>query len=137
MSPVRDSKYRSLPHRRPYHIAVFFTVLHYLCVVAFLSILGVFASRPSEAMLRPVLGMLVLCLATWFVAFLRRRKVRCPLCKGTPLLDSRAVAHPAARRWKPLNYGNTAVLGVLFTHRFRCMYCGTSFDLLKSAGSRR
>ncbi len=137
MPAVRDSRYRSLPHRRPYHIAVFFAVLHYLCVVAFLSILGVFASRPGEAMLMPVLGALVLCLATWFVAFLKRRKVCCPLCKGTPLLDSRAVTHPGARRLKPLNHGNTAVLDVLFTHRFRCMYCGTSFDLLKAPGSRR
>src|SRR5690606_31426555 len=116
---------------------VFFTVLHYLCVVALLSLLAILLSRPSEAMLQPVLVALVLSLVTWLVAFLRRRNVRCPLCKGTPLLDSRAVTHRGARRLRPLNYGNTAVLSVLFTHRFRCMYCGTCYDLLKPPATRR
>ena len=93
--------------------------------------------RPRDSMVAPLIVAIVLCAVTWFVAFLRRRSVRCPLCKGTPLLDSRASRHVKARRLPPFNHGTTAVLGVIFTQRFRCMYCGTPYDMLKPRSPQR
>src|SRR5690606_37577038 len=137
MSPRDLQHCRFLPYRWSYMVAIVLTVLHYLCLVALLSIMAAFAIRPHESLVVPIVVALVVCLGTWFVAFLRRRMVRCPLCKGTPLLDSKAATHVKARRLRPLNHGTTAVFGILFTQRFQCMYCGTPYDLLKPSSSRR
>ena len=67
----------------------------------------------------------------------RRRSARCPLCKGSPLYDSGAVKHAKAHRMRPLNHGATAVLSILFLNRFRCMYCGTPYDMLKAPSTAR
>ena len=65
-----------------------------------------------------------------------RRSARCPLCKGTPYLNTGALTHRNATRLFPLNHGTSALLSSLITQRFRCMYCGTRFDLLKRRSSR-
>jgi hypothetical protein len=85
----------------------------------------------------PLVIAFVASLVSWLVSFLRRRSARCPLCKGSPLLDSGAVKHAKAYRLPPLGYAATAVLGILFLSRFRCMYCGTPYDLLKRSSSAR
>jgi hypothetical protein len=43
----------------------------------------------------------------------------------------RCHKHVNAQRLPPLTYRATAVLAVLFTLSFRCMYCGTRFRLRK------
>lgn len=73
----------------------------------------------------------ILTIVIWSAAYLSRRKAYCPLCKGTPLLDSRASMHSRATRIFPLNYGTTNLLRMLLTRRFRCQFCGSPFDLLK------
>ena len=89
------------------------------------------ASRSTAAL------ALAASLATWLISYLRRRSARCPLCKGSPLLESGAVKHAKAYRLRPFNHGATAVLGILFLNRFRCMYCGTPYDLLKRSSIAR
>ncbi len=131
------SRARSLHDKRPYHVAVFFTLIHYLCVIAFLTCTVILILRPGEESVQIFVGSLAACLITWLVAFIKRRSVRCPLCKGTPLLDGGASKHAKAFRLPPLNHGNTAVLGILFLQRFRCMYCGTPYDLLKKSSQQR
>jgi hypothetical protein len=64
-------------------------------------------------------------------SLLKRRSILCPLCKGTPLVSSRAHVHSKAFRIFPLNHATTAMLTILFTQTFRCMYCGSRFDVLK------
>ena len=127
---------RSLPHRGPFQIAVGFTVVHYLCLIATITLLVLFARNPAPETAYPVGGGIIASFVTWFIAFFRRRSARCPLCKGTPLLNTRASTHMKARRLPPFNYGTTAVLSIVFAHRFRCMYCGTPYDLLKTPSSR-
>ena len=67
----------------------------------------------------------------WLVAYFKRRSAHCPLCKGTPLLNTGARTHMRARRLFPFSHGVTATFSILAVQRFRCMYCGSDYDLLK------
>ena len=51
----------------------------------------------------------------WLIAFFKRRAAYCPLCKGTPLINSGALPHSRARRLFPLNHGVTATLSIIAT----------------------
>jgi hypothetical protein len=133
----QTSRARSLHDKRPFNVAVFFAVVHYLCIIAFLTCVVILILNPVEGSVKILITSLVACLFTWLISFFRRRSVRCPLCKGSPLLDTGASKHSKAYRLPPLNHGNTAVLGILFLHRFRCMYCGTPYDMLKKTSQHR
>ncbi len=131
------SRARSLHDKRPFHVAVFFTLIHYLCVIAFLTCTVILVLNPVPESVHIVVGSLAACLVSWLVSFFKRRSVRCPLCKGSPLLDGGASKHAKAFRVPPLNHGHTAVLGILFLQRFRCMYCGSAYDMLKKSSQQR
>lgn len=137
--PAADpvSRARSLHDKRPYKVAIFFTLVHYLCLIAFATCAVIAILHPEPASIPPLVVSLLASLVTWLISFLRRRSTRCPLCKGSPLLDTGASKHPKAYRLPPLNHGTTAVLGILFLNRFRCMYCGTPYDLLKRSSTER
>lgn len=128
---------RSVHDKGPYKFAVFLTLVHYLSIVALVTCVVIFILNPKQASVPPLIGSIVATLFTWLVAFIKRRSVRCPLCKGTPLLDGGASKNAKAYRLPPLNYGNTAVLGILFLSRFRCMYCGTPYDMLKKPSNQK
>jgi DNA-directed RNA polymerase subunit RPC12/RpoP len=83
-----------------------------------------------------IVGGIVFSGLLWLTAYFKRRAAKCPLCKGTPLLNSGAVPHPRARRIRPLNQGVSAMLSIMATQRFRCMYCGSDYDLLKPRSRR-
>ncbi|BCX47269.1 hypothetical protein HAHE_11770 [Haloferula helveola] len=120
---------RSVPHKGPYVASMAFAFLHYLSIVAGAT-LGYILIRTGEPDVANwlILSMCAIAL-TWLLNYASRRTARCPLCTGTPLLDNRAAKHRKAVRLKPLNYGVTAQLSLLIIQRFRCMYCGTPFDL--------
>ena len=128
---------RSLHDKRPYNVAVFFTLVHYLCLIAFATCVVIVILHPKPASIPPLVVSIAASLVTWLISYIRRRSTRCPLCKGSPLLDSGAAKHAKAYRLPPLNHGATAVLGILFLNRFRCMYCGTPYDLLKRSSAER
>jgi hypothetical protein len=128
---------RSLPYRRPYVAAVGLSALHYLGLLALVTSAAMFLSHPTPLASRVMVGAVVFTGITWLVAFLKRRSVFCPLCKGTPLLDSGARTHSKAKRLPPFNHGTSATLSILATQQFRCMYCGCQFDLLKKPPHKR
>jgi hypothetical protein len=136
-SPEPQSKARSVHDKRPLNTAVAFTLFHYLCLIGFLTCLGILIAHPSPRSVPPVAAFAVASLVTWLISFVRRRSARCPLCKGSPLYDSGAVKHAKAQRLRPLNHGTTAVFSILFLNRFRCMYCGTPYDMLKAPSTAR
>ena len=122
---------RSLPRPQAFRVAVFFAAVHYLGVVATLTALAAIFMEPSQSASWFFVGSLVFCALSWLVAFFKRRSTFCPLCKGTPLLSTGARTHVRARRLYPLNHGVTAILSIMATQKFRCMYCGSDYDLLK------
>lgn len=127
----RVQRARSLPNSRPFRVAVFFACIHYLGVIACATAFGAFLAKPGMAASRILVVGIAFSAISWLISFFKRRSVFCPLCKGTPLINSGARTHSRARRLLPLNHGTTAMLSILATQKFRCMYCGSDFDLLK------
>lgn len=128
---------RSLPSSRPFNVAVFFWALHFLALITTLTALAKFLMEPNPAALKVILSCIGFSIVMWIIAFFKRRDAHCPLCKGTPLINSGALPHSKARRIYPLNHGMTATLSIIATQRFCCMYCGSDFDLLKTPSHLR
>jgi hypothetical protein len=127
---------RSLPSRKSYDTAVFLSILHYLGIVLTVTALVAFFIEPNQRATQFIMGGLIYSGITWLMAFFKRRSTHCPLCKGTPLINSGALTHGKAVRWFPFNHGVTAVLSIIARQRFRCMYCGSDYDLLKIPSHR-
>ncbi len=72
------------------------------------------------------LGVFVTCRLT---AFVLARSLTCPLCHGTVMHEKRCRKHAEAFRIPTLTYRFSAVLSILLTWGFRCMYCGTQYRL--------
>ncbi len=94
-------------------------------------------TQPHSLTIPLITGGLIFSCLMWVFGILKRRRVYCPLCRGTPLIDSQARVHSKAKRIRPLNHGITAIVSILATHRFRCMYCGSDYDLFKESPRRR
>lgn len=65
--------------------------------------------------------------------FFLASSLTCPLCHGTVMHERRCRKHEKAFRLWPLSHRASAVLSLLTTASFRCMYCGTAFRLRRSA----
>ncbi len=77
------------------------------------------------------LGGLVLFAVARCVAFCLARHLNCTLCHGTVMQEKNCRKHARAVRLPLLSHRNTAVLSVVATGSFCCMYCGTPFRLKK------
>jgi len=128
---------RSLPSSRPYTVAVFFSLLHYLGMITTVTAFVFFFIEQGQLMAQVIVGGLAFSGVTWLIAFFKRRSAHCPLCKGTPLINSGALAHSRATRLYPFSHGVSATLSIIATQSFRCMYCGSDFDLLKTPSYKR
>lgn len=126
-----QARMRSVPYRTPFISAGLFGLFHYWGAFALLLAIPLFLFNPTQLAQRTLIGCVAFYIVSGLASFLKRRKVLCPLCKGTPLLSTRAHTHPKAFRLFPLDHGTTATLALIFTQTFRCMFCGSRFDLLK------
>ncbi|QTN31768.1 hypothetical protein HZ994_05320 [Akkermansiaceae bacterium] len=131
------SRLRSVPHRQPFVRAVIISAMHYMGIIAAATTLTVYLFQPSPLATKVLVATLGYTAATWLVAFFKRRNTHCPLCKGTPLINSGALPHKKAFRLYPFNQGVSATLSIIATQKFRCMYCGTGFDILKEPSHLR
>ncbi len=122
---------RSVPHRHGFIRAVFLSALFYLGVIGALTTLVVFFMDPTPLATKVFVLFAGFTGVAWILSFFKRRHTHCPLCKGTPLINSGALSHKKAKKIFPFNHGVTANLSIIFTQHFRCMYCGTLFDMLK------
>lgn len=122
---------RSVPHKGPLITAVLFTIAFYLCLVGLFAAIFAFFILRNVPAAGVVIGFIVISSILWLLSYFKRREARCPLCQGTPFLDSRAHYHVNAKRYFPLNYGTSNIINALVVQRYRCHYCGTRFDLLK------
>jgi len=134
MHPKRSvDNFRSIHHKRPFIESNLLALLHYLALIAVITLAVILIRVGGTDVRNAFIAAMIAFAVTWLLSYIRRLNTKCPLCKGTPLLDCAAVKHTKAVRIAPLSYGTTAQLSLLFTHRFRCMYCGTGFDLLKKS----
>ena len=84
---------RSLPSSRPFQVAVFFSALHFLGLIATVTALVLLFQEPSQLAMKVMLSGLMFSVIMWLIAFFKRRAAYCPLCKGTPLFNSGALPH--------------------------------------------
>lgn len=124
---------RSLPSAHHFRFAVTLCAIHYLCLITMLTTAVMLILYPDQRASRLLIATTAATIASWFLALLKRRSTMCPLCKGTPLVESGARLHERAQRLPPLTHGTSTILSILFLLRFRCMYCGTDYDLLKES----
>jgi hypothetical protein len=111
-------------------------VIHYLGIIASITTLVVFFIQPSPLATKVFMICIAFSALSWLIAFCKRRQTHCPLCKGTPLINSGALPHQKAVRWFPLNHGVTATFSIILFQKFRCMFCGTLFDMLKPLANK-
>ncbi|MBT8045349.1 MAG: hypothetical protein KJO79_10400, partial [Verrucomicrobiae bacterium] len=107
-----EQRARSVPYKRPFVVAVLAAVIFYLAVICFLTSVVTFFLAPMElkrGAAYTLVAMLPICAFFWVIAYFKRRKATCPLCKCTPFLDNLAHKHVKSFRVKPFNYGTTAV----------------------------
>lgn len=129
---VPNERILSVPRRNRFYQAVFLSAVNYLSILAALTTLAMFFVNPSPRATQVLVTCLFLLAATWLLAFFKRRSTHCPLCKGTPLINSGAIPHKNALKIWPCNHGVSATLSIIATQTFRCMYCGVAFDLMKT-----
>jgi hypothetical protein len=101
-------------------------------MLAAVTTIVIFMLHPTHLATEVLIACIIFCAFTWLLAFFKRRSTHCPLCKGTPLINTGALAHQKATKIWPLNHGVSATLSIIATQTFRCMYCGTAFDLMKT-----
>lgn len=132
-----SARARSIPYRRPYIFAAFLFALFFLGIIATCTSLVLFLLHPTTLGSRILLAAIVFAGATWLLSYFRRTSAFCPLCKGTPLLHSGAAVHINASRIPPFNHGASAIISIIAAQQFRCMHCGTRYDLLKRTARER
>ena len=129
--PPSNHRMRSVPFRFPFLRAEFFGLLHYCAFIAVITAMVQVLVYSSSAAIKLLIVTVAIFGISGFASFLARRGALCPLCKGMPLVGSRARVHHKAFRIFPLGPSASAVLSLLFTQTFRCMYCGSRFDIMK------
>jgi hypothetical protein len=122
---------RSVPYRQPFVITTIICAIHYLGLIASATSLILFFIHPTPLATHIFVATLGFSAVTWLIAFFKRRSTHCPLCKGTPLINSGALVHSKAFRLSPFNHGVSACLSIIANQKFCCMYCGNTYDLLK------
>lgn len=135
-SSLTGKKGRSVPHKKPFIVAVLLTLVFYLSIVALITTAIAFIFVPPElkkTAAKILVGCMVLFASSWLSSYVKRRGALCPLCRSTPFLDNLAHKHELAYRLRPLNYGTTAILSTILTQSWICMHCGTAYDLFKKS----
>ena len=122
---------RSVPFKRPFLVAAVITSIMYLMLLSTITAGVCYAILQTTKPAFVMIGFAGATLFFWFISLFKRREARCPLCKGTPYLNTGAHLHEKATKLPLLNHGNTNVISTIFGQRLRCMYCGTPYDFLK------
>ena len=78
---------------------------------------------------KPALGSLIALVLSLIIGTVLSAMTKCALCHGSPLLGKNCRKHTLANKIPFLTYRASALLHVLFTGKFRCMFCSTPFRL--------
>jgi hypothetical protein len=109
-------------------VALFF-LLAYAGLAAFaVGLAGMVVVGGQEAGVLALAGLGLFALAKAF-AFPLSRGLNCSLCHGGLMQSRRCQKHARAFRLPLLTHRASAVISLLTTGRFRCMYCGTPYRL--------
>lgn len=96
-------------------------------------------NKPQQEQPSPALSfwgsVLVVSVLAYFVfaawRFFHARHTLCSLCRGPVFHSQKSAKSREATKYPGLSYGSSIALSLVFTGRYRCMYCGTPFRLKK------
>ena len=74
-------------------------------------------------------GSLIAFVGSLVVGTVLSAMTKCSLCHGSPMLGKRCRKHVLANKLPCFTYRASAILHLIFTGKFRCMYCSTPFRL--------
>lgn len=135
------SRYRSLPYKASFYWAVIWTLMYWCCTAVTITLVVMFIVYYEQGngilYKRPIMLAFGATIFTMVVSYYQRRTARCPLCIGTPLINTGALTHKRSTKFGPISEGYTSVLSIALTQKFRCMYCGTRYDLLKMSRRKK
>jgi hypothetical protein len=118
-------RYRDLT--RAIYISSLFFVIRSLAFVTFLVLLTFLIITNDEQLFHPLgIVVAVLLFSTPF-GFLSGRKANCQLCKSPLMMTRKCNRHLKARKILG-SYRLRVSISVLFTHSFRCQFCGERFS---------
>lgn len=75
------------------------------------------------------LGALITLVVSLVLGVILSATTRCSLCHGTPFFGHRCRKHALANKLPLLSYRASCLAHVLFTWKFRCMFCSTPYRL--------
>jgi hypothetical protein len=96
--------------------------------------------EPEGGWEKVALGSLIALVGSLVLGTVLSAVTKCGLCHGTPMLGKNCRKHVLANKLPCLTYRASAILHLIFTGKFRCMYCSTPFRLggkEENGGSRR
>jgi hypothetical protein len=110
-------------------VIVLLALTTYLALPATLYFTARLVMEPGAGWESWTLGSLVALVGSLVMGIVLSAMTKCTLCHGTPLLGTSCRKHPLANKLPLLTYRASTILHVLFTGRFRCMFCSTPFRL--------
>ncbi len=94
---------------------IYFTVRHFV--------------HPDQNWQPAALASLIALVVSLVIGTVLSATTKCALCHGSPLMGKNCRKHVLANKIPFLTYRASTLLHVLFTGRFRCMFCSTPFRL--------
>jgi hypothetical protein len=110
-------------------LIVLLSVITYISLPATLYFTLRLVTDPGQRWDSWAIGSLIAFVSSLVLGIILSTLTKCSLCHGTPLLARKCRKHTIANKLPFLSYRASSVLHLLFTGKFRCMYCSTPFRL--------
>jgi hypothetical protein len=125
----RERRKRHFPRSARLFVVALLMLAAFLGFLAFAAgVAGMMLTRQQTWGWLALLGLGVF-VTSRVIVFFMADSLNCPLCHGAVMKVRRCRKHDDAFRLWPLSHRASAVLSLLTTFSFRCMYCGTSYRL--------
>lgn len=131
LAPARQAKPRALSHSNHFFQAVVLYTVHLFCLIATITLIVLLMKTGHENAPTILAASIGISAFTGVIAYIKRRGTICPLCRSASLIGTRACRNERAKRIWPFSFAVSSMISIIFLQRFRCMHCGTDFDLLK------
>ena len=130
-----DTEGRAYENSLKLLIACYFVISAWLVLIGLLLVILVASTTGSTKLNLTFAGLLISLIIIVLGYGLLAWSLRCEAC-GKSLLIEAGVLHKNARKRKGLDHWATTILDVLLVGKFRCMYCGENYQIVKTIKSR-
>ena len=110
-------------------VIVLLTLTTYLALPATIYFTALLILDPQGGWQPWAIGSLITFASTLVLGAVLSASTKCSLCHGSPLMGKQCRKHVLANKLPFLTYRASAMLHILFTGKFRCMFCSTPFRL--------